>query len=432
MRRPATGAPEFGKANFYSAGKTGFTEGTPGVEAATVVTDDTLNHVVGELANAVEVIGVTALNAAQYDQLTTALLAESRKASARAYHQQIRQALLNQSTASLSSVVANDVGLIAGLGLVAVGSAAGVGAIRYSGNDGASWASLTPASSYTGILYGVVGFSEDGATGGFVFGQTGEIQSISGAGVMARQKTGGADIHTLICNANKTQWLAFDSAGRVWRKPYSTGTTWTDGGAVLSVTDLRDVCAGYVGSTPYLCAVEGVLIKRSTDDGATWASVSIPTYTTGAYRVIYTGVRGMEWCISTDDFSNPPTVGSVYTSSDLISWGGQPNGFSYETRFITPIPGGVLGVGYKSPYFIATSEGREVVGIYPTLAGFDGTGATRFPKRILRYLCKPTWSIPTRQTISYIAYLVRSNVTAQTLTITKMVALEAPPAGVET
>ena len=431
MRRPATGSPEFGKANFYGAGKTGFTEGTPGVEAATVVTDDTLNHVVGELANAIEVFGGTALNAAKYDQLSDVLSAISVRGSVRAFHQQIRDAYLKQSTSLLGSFVANDVSWIIGTGLVAVGTSGGVAGIRISSNDGSSWSTLAPASGYTGILYVVTGFmSSAGGTlaGGFIAGSAGEIQFLANGTTVTRQKTGGADIHTLIANANKTQWLAFDSAGRVWRKPYSSGTTWTDGGAVLHATDLRDVCAGYVGTTPYLCAIEGVTIKRSTDDGATWSSVAKPAATVSLYRVVYTGVKGFEWVLSAD--GNPTTASGAYYSSDLITWT-VLTGFNWACRFIAPIPGGVMGIDYQGPYFLATSDGKETLGIYP-LAGFDNTGNIRYPKRPLKYLCKPAGGGAVSDQPGYVAYLARANPVASTLMLTKMAALEAPPTGVET
>lgn len=72
MRRIGTADRDVDK---HGAGKDGFTDGTPGVTAATAVDANWFDAVQEEIANAVEVFGATALNPATNNQLSTVLAA---------------------------------------------------------------------------------------------------------------------------------------------------------------------------------------------------------------------------------------------------------------------------------------------------------------------------------------------------------------------
>jgi len=350
MRRPATGAPEFGKANFYSAGKTGFTEGTPGVEAATVVTDDTLNHVVGELANAIEVFGATALDAAKYDQLSTVLAAAYTRGVIASAQNEVRTGLLQLTplgagvTGVTSDILIRNIGNA--LHYVAVGGTSGSAAsIRFSNNNGLSWASATPASAYANLLLGTCDH--------MVYGMAGEIQAATFAGnipTYTRQKNGGADILSMCLTPDGLFYMAIDSAGKMWTR--ATGlTTWTDNGVKLGVgTITGDLCTGLVSGTGYIAVCDNFQVKRTSNNGTTWLAVTLPGGAS-ARRIIYTGQPGFEWVAGCES-------GGMLKSTDLVTWTtitpAVPVDYSY---CLVPIPGGFLAFQYQPPYGVMTYDG---------------------------------------------------------------------------
>jgi len=370
MRRPATGAPEFGKANFYSAGKTGFTEGTPGVEAATVVTDDTLNHVVGELANAIEVFGATALDAAKYDQLSTVLSAGLTRGLVVSAQNDVRTGFLQLTslatgiTGSVYDLQVKNSGN--NLQLIAVGGTIGsASSIRYTnGMGGGTWSTSTVGSAYANAFIGTCD--------NLAYGMAGEIQQAVYVGsnptTYARQKTGGADILSVCRTPDATLYIAIDSAGRMWTRT-AAGSTWTDAGVKLGVGTVRgDLCTGLVAGVGFIAVCDGGQVKRTSNNGTTWTAVTLPGGAL-ANRIIYTGQPGFEWVAGCEP-------GGMLKSTDLVTWTtitpAVPVTYTYA---LAPIVGGFIAMEYQPPHGVMTYDGvnqRFFEGI--NYIGFTPTG----------------------------------------------------------
>jgi hypothetical protein len=385
MRRPTTGAPEFGKANFYGAGKTGFTEGAPGTEAATVVTDDTLNHVVGELCNAIEVFGATALDALKYDQLSTVLSGAVTSALARANttntHTDIRNSLFNP-TNILPGVITsiNDVTPLINnkaVVLVAVGEISGLQGMRYSNDYGLTWTTMAPGSAYNSPIFGI--------NRNFIWGTAGEIQFFTGfSGAVpqySRQKTGGADIINVIAGADNIKHMACDTVGHVFTKDVAL-TAWTDLGVKLGVGSVTSLVSGFRNGVAVFAVTDGSSVKYSTDNGVTWVTAgAIVSGGTVARRIVYTGVPGMLWAVSTDH--SVAASGGVFTSNDMALWTKVP-GTNAQNYFLTPIPGGFLTYETQAPLSVSTWDGVALASV-GSLALTSLPGDSRTTRAPIRY-----------------------------------------------
>lgn len=137
MQRIATSTK---KVDLFGAGKHGYTDGTPSVEAATVLNSAAMNSLQEEKAGLIEDTGAV-LNSGLYNQTTNAIRSRIEI-----------NALLNSVdvvvAGAFNDFATNGAGLIVGVG--------DAGLIKTSVDGGLTWTSRTPGSAFAGQLYRVL------------------------------------------------------------------------------------------------------------------------------------------------------------------------------------------------------------------------------------------------------------------------------------
>jgi hypothetical protein len=369
------------KADLFGPGKSGFTDGSPGVEAPTVLESTIMNSLQEEIANAIESFGGVALNPAALNQLSTVLTnkynaltaADGAVALAREHRNAIGALLQATSTvtpwheasiAYVSEIITHGLTLACGTDYPYFAACSG-GKIAGS-FDGVSWTLGSAANSYTGDFAGAT-YAHGNI---LMFGASGEIQSVPVAGgslTATRRKTGGAKVVAVQNNAANDAVLAVDSSGHVWTS--TAGLTWSDLGALLSSpTDLT------IGKTTAdadcFAAVDGAAVKVSTDDGATWTSHTVSASATLARLSWCADLE--QWFVVGKDSSN---VGGIWSSADAVTWTRLYTGDAGVTVVaVTRVPGGIFAVANDgrvicwdgtTTRYTQTASGSAMVGQQP-------------------------------------------------------------------
>lgn len=277
QRVPATGADA--ALNLHGSGKHGYTNGSPGVTAATVLIADCLNAEQEEIANAVEKTGQI-LSTSRNDQLYRAMCA-----------MQIEAALLNPTARTAGSAYAQYLisvaeGQTPGT-IIAVGN---VGGIQRSTDYGVTWAAIAPAASYAG-----------------------EFKSV-------------------FC-MSPIDWFACGTGGEI-QKSIDNGATWTRATTAASYTGVFH-CAIWSGSE-----INGFVVVgddgeiQTTDDidaGIFVHRTAGSSYTGDFYGGVYSDALGLYVIVGSG--------GEIQTSADGVTWTRRTAGSSYVGTFTCVIVG---------------------------------------------------------------------------------------------
>lgn len=295
MRLPTTGNPENAKANFFAAGQHGYTGGSPGVEAPTLITADELNAFAGELAFAI-LGGGAALKASQYDQLDRVLKTRIEL-----------NAVLSAGLASVSVTSGVNGWASAGAGrIVAIGDS---GYLATSDDAGATWTTRTPGSGSSGDFKQILWVS---ALGLYVATADGSIQtSADGASWVQRESPTGYKAVGLAYGNGVVCAIYWDVSTNTFAHYTSAdGLTWA-WDALGTGLGLRGIAFGagvfVAGNSSSLAADANMY---SSPDGLTWtartlgssAAIKAPlvTFSGGYFQAYGDNGSGRELQVSAD------------------------------------------------------------------------------------------------------------------------------------
>lgn len=284
--------------NLHGAGKNGFTDGSPGVSAATLVNAAWFNPVQEELCGLIEKAGLV-LDPNRVDQLYAAarLLA-------------IETGVINQTPRTAANSFALGFRAMVPVvdGYLAVGDQ---GEIQTSSDAGATWAHRAAAGGFAGgflsCTYGASLFVAAGASG--------EIQT-SAAGVTYTHQTAAGSYAGIFYGAatNGTTLVLVGTNGEI--QTSTNGSTWTK----------RTPAGGYTGD--FYAATYGngrfVIMGASSiqwsTDGITWnlaaTQIAVIAGTYGAGVFVAVGVAGR-----------------IYSSPDGSTWTQRTPGSGYASAF---------------------------------------------------------------------------------------------------
>lgn len=358
--------------NLHGSGKDGFTNGTPGSVAPTVVSADWLNSVQEQLARAVELFGME-LKASDNEQLARAI---NVRAVAQAVNGHVARtspggtmdyAGVAYDATSKRWVLAPEVGQInyssdggvtwvnaldppcnavaaSGAGrFVAVGDTATI----ITGTDGSAWTTETAGGGFTGDLFGVC----YGSSLWVAVGASGEIQTASDpTGTWTHRACSGTLSGFYAVAYGNGAYIAtgVDTARGVIQRS-TNGTSWTnisDGTSTQHhwrgvATDGAGtwIVVGYDATTPKM--------KRSTDNGLTWSDVTLPS------GVAASGDALLAIAFSPNDkvFVAVGANGLILVSGDGSSWRNIRN-----ERFTDTL----TGIGYGDGSFVMVGP-NEVI-----------------------------------------------------------------------
>lgn len=263
------------KVDLFGAGKDGYTDGSPGVEAATTLDSAALNAIQEELANAIEVFGGLTLDPAKRDQLSTVLSSER----ARAGRERLVCAAADLRMLSPGADVYRCVGFRqdGNTPVMAVGGLTGF--LRTSSDSGASW--IDRATGFGAAIRAICRIQ-----GGFAFGgDTGEIQT---------------------SNASGSTWT------------HRTHPTFTGSYIGLASNELGVVVA--IGTGPST-------IHRSVNNGVAWSNVAIPAVGFVPASIDYSAALGLFVMSASDSHA-------IYTSVDGSSWTAATPGSSVASKYV--------------------------------------------------------------------------------------------------
>lgn len=242
------------KADLFGAGRDGFTAGTPGVEAATVVTSDFMNQVQEEISNVIEGAAL-ALSANDRGQLGQV---------------EIGRMEMQRLLTGMTAFSTGGSGAIHGIALNPGGTLVVVGAnaeIYTSADFGVTWTARTAANSYAASFRAVCWAPGPGL---FVaVGDNGEIQT-SQFGTSWTHRTSGTSSDLKGVVATSTEVVAL-SVGAALQSV--NATTWTS----------STVASGFNGAdltvhenTFYACgSISSVAKVYSSTDGSTWTNIDV-------------------------------------------------------------------------------------------------------------------------------------------------------------
>lgn len=286
------------------SGKDGFTEGSPSpLVAATVVTDDWLNDVQENIAQAVEV--ELTLTKGTLTQLRDMLYAREDKRTLRTF----RELPIPASGAVMYGVY--DSGTL----FVACGAS---GKLQYSSNGDLYWTEASAGSAYTGTLYDV---TKMGSTWCAV-GATGGIQTSTNGTSWTARTAAAAFAGTFNSVAsNGSLLVAVGTSGTI--QSSTDGTTWTartaDGGYTGTFQCIRYDAT----SASWLATGTDGEVQYSTN-GTSWAFVE-GSQPTSAYVQCCPHPSG-GWIIAKLD----TTANLLYIRKSTLA---SPAGFSAVTNF---------------------------------------------------------------------------------------------------
>lgn len=308
--------------DLFGSGKDGFTEGTPGTEAATVVTDDWLNGVQEELISPIEAVGIDLVKGTR-NQLLDAMQRMFDRMCISNLEKLTPDTMsgdFHAVAASTTVIVAvGDGGVIqtsqppnlpAWTNRTAGGSYSGdfygatyaLSSFIICGTGGeiqtgtlSTWTSQTPAGSYTNTFRGVAG----SATAAILVGLGGEIQRTTNLTSYTEEKASGNDLYAVCYSADLNRFVAVGANGDIWTSD-DDGLNWTQrtpagsfSGTFYSVVwnpnDGKFYIAGGTGAAAEI---------QSSSDGITWAQESI-SWTSD---VLYIGLIGHTVVASTGPY----------------------------------------------------------------------------------------------------------------------------------
>lgn len=309
MKRTSVGTK---KANLFGTGKHGFTDGSPGVEAATILESTVMNSVQEELARAVEDAGLT-LSSANLGQL-------SRSISARAELAALVD-LRNWNSGGADQLNAAAVNSD-GSAIVLVGSN---GKIFTSTLGDTGLTSRTAASGYTGSFKAVI-------WNGVAFvacGTAGMIQtSPDGTNWTARSSGTAVDLNDLAFDWNGAV-VAVGNTGGVTIVSVNNGIAWSAGatlnGGTYQTNSITNLSANPF-STWVLGGPNSSITKnlyRSTDAGTTWTAVDLTGIVLSTDRVISVGTLTLpsgQIFVGYVQVSGGDSSAKIITSPDGLTW----------------------------------------------------------------------------------------------------------------
>ena len=269
-------------ADLFGSGKDGFTEGTPGTEATTVVTDDWLNGVQEEICNTVENAGIALVKGTR-DQLSLAVLLQlgSLAASNWTYTDPGTTGDHYKDSADDGSIIVyiggtNVMYSYDGLTLSA-GSASGINnAVAYGngyfvkvGTSGALDYAADPTGAWTANNQGSTTFRDVMYVGGtwVAVGDSGALyHATDPTGSWTSNTQGSANLRRL--GHDGTNWIVVGDSGTLYYAADPTGswTSNTQGSSSLRGVAYRDSDSLYVA-----VGTSGTILTHATLSG-TWDS----------------------------------------------------------------------------------------------------------------------------------------------------------------
>lgn len=348
--------------DLFGSGKHGYTDGSPGVIAATEVhSDQFLNPVQEELATCCERSGI-ALSTTDNNQLFKSVFLRSARSS-----------LVNASlrTSSMGGIMYGLAGRIPNaLGqaplMVLVGQTGGIG----TSVDGTTWTARTAAGGYTGIFKAVY-VDQDGAVIG---GGSGELQT-SPTGATWTHRTAAAsysgNFNAITRSGTTGLYLAVGSAGEIQTSP--DGVNWTHRTAAAS---FAGTFYGAVWSQEYarfiITGTDGEV--QTSPDGVTWthrssgAGTGVILYSVTCPRVAnVTAAITTGPVVAVGAVSGTPTEDMLYFSLDGgVTWtrGTRPGSLGLtDSQFLGVSCNYVPGEdGVAMTYYVAVGlTGRVIV-----------------------------------------------------------------------
>lgn len=299
MRLPALGNPENAKADVFGTGLHGYTDGSPGVEAPTLVTDDQLNAIVGELLNL-----TTAFAGAPSgvnDQIAKAL--QARLASTAFSIEATAFADYDGVTSSGSSVWRGFSSDGAGL-IFAVGENAKA---ADSYNLGRTWNTYTSSNGFSGTYVACAQAKLGGSTWKVAVGADNIQSSLLGANLTQRV-SGNSDV---------MQGVAFGggkfvavSNNHVYTS--TNGSTWTQ----FSPSNQPGVFSGRLryGNGVFMCPTgTGVKVTTVANAGVTWTTYASATAAQPSYVDYHNGAW---WAV----FGNGTQIWFERSQDDGATW----------------------------------------------------------------------------------------------------------------
>lgn len=264
------------KVDLFGSGKHGYTDGSPGVEAPTVLNSAAMNPIQEEIAQTIELLGLTVGGSAN-TQLAAALhMRRVQTAFGAGPAQSVTIAFA--SGKAFRSFATNGAGRIVGVG--------DGGLIGYSDDLGLTWSAATAAGSYVDPFYHVIWAGSQFVACGGNLGGTASIQT-SPDGITWTQRASGASTAWYNVAWNGSVYVAqlwTGSAYAVYTS--STGVTWTASGVATVFGTAKDaVIAGGGVFVKGANTVTGTIY--SSTDGLTWTNRSLGS--SDAFQVDYLG-----------------------------------------------------------------------------------------------------------------------------------------------
>jgi len=333
------------KVDLFGTGKDGFTGGTPGVEAATVLDESVMNHVQEEIANAIELFGGATLDSNKYDQLASAL--ESREGRFRAVVEATESMSSSAKTIFASPNVVRDMAVSPTSGVVvAVGLS---GSIATSDNGSSDWAARSPANSFSGGFHSVT-WAGGGINLFVAVGDSGEIQT-SSTGVTWFKRTSGQSARLERVEYADGVLVVVGYTGVV--STSTDGINWTVrtpiNGGVLTPNGLTHHDGVWLATGVGAVSADTTMF-RSANAGVSWTAVALDTLNAidSAERCLDVGcVQGVFVALVKGALTSAYSI----TSYDLgLTWQQNP-----IVAGGTPV---VLGVGSHTMLLIATEPNK--------------------------------------------------------------------------
>ena len=332
------------KVNLFGTGLDGFTDGSPGVEAATVLESSVMNHVQEEIARAVELFGGLTLNPANYGQLAMALLAHKTR------QDNARESPLVAEAQHSGSHGSQHWSWFTGDGSGSI-LACGEGASSAWSRDlGKTWDSNAAGSGFTGDLVqcaaGQVGSDFRPV---IVGGDNLQSRLNNLAGTFTQRISGGAQFRGVCYEAVSARFVActdsqvFTSADAiVWsgaapaNRP--THRLWTGGGVI---------CAPGVAS-----------VRRSADAGVTW---TLQPNASGATTFVLDYCSGLWW-------------GLALSGSNVYLELSRDNGLTWTIEAAASVPSATLEwlIALPGGAYAGVSSGGSTIGVQGLAASPSG------------------------------------------------------------
>lgn len=313
------------EADKFGSGKDGFTDGSPGVTAATHLTNDWFDGVQEEIVSPIENVGMSLVKG-QRDQLLEALRRRSGLFAVGNWERKLPAVSKNERIQGVGYLTGQE-------RWIAVGTDDGVDSYLITSDDAETWTERTnPQNSGLKAVSGESGVAI--AVGGPDATDAYIITSSDGAAWTERSNPKAFPLEDIVYASGYTRHVAVgwaDGTDAYILTSDDSGATWTERGNPKNLTLIG---VGYDSTNDVLVAVGQFevsldpYIVRSTDGGVTWSEQSNPG-TKVLNGVAYSPERGLWVAVGEQD-----TNAVILSSPDGVTWSSVTNSIATDLNSV--------------------------------------------------------------------------------------------------